>query len=216
MPQRHLTALIPVKGRNPKSRLSPLLTLEQRACLTDWMLRRVLRAVRAVEHVNTMQLIGSTENRSLQNLALEEAVAFCPERASSLNGALQAEMDRCLEQGQRVLIVFADLPLIDVNAISELIAQSRHDVDLILAPDIQQQGTNALLYQGTQPLKLVYGASSFERFQQQARAKRLKAHAFSHPALAHDLDTPTDWQVLLPHLAKLGFSLEVCAETSRG
>ena len=216
MSQRQLTALIPVKGRNPKSRLSPLLTPEQRARLTDWMLRRVLRATRAVESVNAVQLIGSAENQVLQALALEEGVAFCPEQTSSLNGALQAEVDRWLQQGHRALIVFADLPLIDANAIAELVAQSHHDVDLILAPDAQRQGTNALLYQGIRPLKLMYGPSSFERFLQQARAKELKAHAFSHPALAHDLDTPADWQALQLPLSKLGFSLEVCAEASRG
>lgn len=149
-------------------------------------------------------------------MAHEEGVTFCPEQASSLNGALQAELDRCLAQQQHVLIVFADLPLIDANAIAELIAQSRLEVDLILAPDAQQQGTNALLYQGTKPLKLVYGASSFERFLEQAKIKHLKTHAFSHPALAHDLDTLEDWHALQPHLAKLGFSLEVCAEASRG
>lgn len=215
MPERHLTALIPVKGKNPKSRLSPLLTLEQRARLTDWMLRRVLRAVCAVESVNVVQLIGPAETRSLQTLALEEGVACCPEQVSNLNGALQVELDRRIEQHQRALIVFADLPLVDAGAIAEFIAQSRHDVDLVLAPDSRQQGTNALLYQGPQPLKLVYGSSSFERFLQQARAKQLKAHAVSHPSLARDLDTPTDWQALLPHLSSLGFTLEVCAEASR-
>lgn len=216
MPQRPLTALIPVKGKNPKSRLSPLLTLEQRARLTDWMLRRVLRATRAVELVNAVQLIGPAGNHSLQALALEEGVAFCPEQASSLNGALQAELDRCLAQDHRALIVFADLPWIDANAIAELVAQSHHDVDLVLAPDVQRQGTNALVYQGAQPLKLVYGTSSFEHFVRQAQAKQLKVRVFSHLALAHDLDTQADWQALQPYLAKLGFSLEVCAEASRG
>lgn len=216
MLKRPLIALTPAKGRNPKSRLSSLLTPEQRARLTEWMLRRVLSAVRSLDDVSEVRLVGPGANDDLRALAQREGVSFCPEQAATLNGALQAELDRCLVQQHCVLIVFSDLPLIEASALKGLIAQAQQQAaDLTLTPDGHRQGTNALLYQGGSSLKLVYGACSFERFMQQALAKQWKAAVFQDSSLARDLDTPADWQALAPQLLEQGLSLEVCAEASR-
>ncbi len=203
-----LRVLIPIKGHNNKSRLSELLTEQQRLHLTQWMLKRTLDVVTSIERPKSICLIGHPKDLASQTLAQTMNVTFIQESFGDLNLALQAEVDQFIKP-QPLLILFADLPLI-THEVLQLFLQAAENTqaDLILAPDEQENGTNVLLYRGNTSLKMTYGLNSFSNFHQQAQASNLLIEKFSHPVLAQDLDTPEDWHRLSPQLAQLGFSLE--------
>lgn len=204
-----LQVLIPIKGTNNKSRLSPVLNVQQREQLTQWMLRQTVSAMKTVTWEKTIHLIGHPSDDASQTLARDMGVQFISESFESLNPALQAEVDRCFSQKQSVLVLFADLPFINSDTINGLLATVEDSkADLILAPDEHESGTNALFYRGSQPLKMQYGPDSFAHFIKQAETLNLYTATFVHPFLSQDLDTPEDWQLLQSRLANLGFSLE--------
>lgn len=199
-----LVALIPIKGEDNKSRLSSVLSALQREELSRWMLRKTLYAVCALPEIATVRLIGKHPESLSADI---EGCQYVQEREPTLNGALQAEVDLYLGKGNAVLILFADLPLIDSSVISAFIESAQ--ATFSLAPDVLERGTNALLYRGQCPLKMRYGAGSFPNYLKQAEAQGAKARVFRHPALAQDLDTPEDWTRLKSGLFALGFSLGV-------
>lgn len=183
-----------------------MLNAFQREKLSRWMLRKTLHAVCALPEIATVRLIGQHPESLVADI---EGFRYVREREPTLNGALQAEVDLYLGKGNAVLILFADLPLIDSSVISAFIESAQATQTFSLAPDVLERGTNALLYRGRHPLKMRYGPDSFPNYLKQAQAQGAKAHVFQHPALAQDLDTPEDWTRLKSDLFDLGFSMEV-------
>jgi 2-phospho-L-lactate guanylyltransferase len=207
-----LTALIPVKSQGNKSRLSEMLTLDQRQRLTEWMLMRTLNTVNRMSQVESIKLIG--QGASFESIAVAAGVEFVTEAEPTLNGALQAEVDRLHRQKHPCLILFTDLPLIDIASLTEFLEHGmREDTQLTLAPDAEKQGTNVLLYRGDSPLKMMYGINSFENYLTQAEKLNLNANIVQLDALAHDLDTPIDWQRWQSHVIESGFLLEAAVGT---
>lgn len=214
-PTRPLKVLIPIKGTNNKSRLSPLLNAQQRVHLKHWMLHQTLSAVCNIHWDKSVFLVGHSSDEPSQKLAREMHVQFVPESFESLNPALQTEVDACIARQQSILILFADLPFINLDAINGLLdTVEDSQADLILAPDEHETGTNALFYRNPQPLKMQYGLDSFSNFIKQAETLNLSTATFVHPFLSQDLDTPEDWQLLQSRLVHLGFSLEAAPEPS--
>jgi len=202
---RPLTALVPAKGRGGKSRLSPVLSADERECLSRWMLARALDALKRSSAVGTVRVVG--RDPALESLVRARGAAYVQERAASLNGALQVEFDRCLAAHGRALIAFGDLPLLEADAVDALVAAGER-TELVLAPDRCGRGTNALLYRGEASLLLRYGPDSFPAYLEGAASAGLNVEVVRHPALMDDLDTPADWARLRPALARLGCSLE--------
>ena len=206
-----LVALVPIKGAGNKSRLASVLSAPQRQRLSRWMLARTLSALAGVPDVGHVRLIGHAGDTASQQLARARQIAFVCETAADLNQALQAEVDRCLAQAQRVLILFSDLPLLTPTALESLLDAST--ATLTLAPDTHHRGTNALLYRGSVPFTMVYGPNSFSRYLEQARRQKITSTEFFDERLAWDLDTPEDWAHLVSRLQALGAPVEVASAT---
>ena len=108
-----------------------------------------------------------------------------------LNAELE-EAARLLRGKNDMLVLHADLPLLKA---ADLWALNETPGDLVIAPDDEDAGTNAVLMRGTS-VPFVFGTDSFRRFTAQADARGLKTSIVRSAGLAHDLDTPSDLALL--------------------
>jgi 2-phospho-L-lactate guanylyltransferase len=64
----------------------------------------------------------------------------------------------------------------------------------VIAPDEQEQGTNALALAPPDPGFFRFGPDSFQAHLEAAKALGAKPHILRRPGLANDLDTPDDYR----------------------
>jgi len=187
-----LWAIIPVKPlKNAKSRLSSVLSPDQRFQLAVAMLRHVLQVTASNQGV-TGVLVISRDTKALA-IARELGAKTLQEGAfSNLNPALlRATMFVRSWRADAVLILPADLPFIQDEDISGIIGRSA-DRSLVIATDQASDGTNALLVKPPGAIEYAYGPGSFERHISGAEAAGLGLHVYASERLALDIDVPED------------------------
>ncbi len=129
-----MRAVIPFKKSNAKSRLGPLLSLEEREQLAMAMLNDVARALldsgcfEVVDILSTSIIEVKGVNIVLTEKGLNEA----------LNEYLQKMTSHSMNEA--VLIIMADIPLVSVKNIKNITASG---ADIVIAPG-RMGGTNAL------------------------------------------------------------------------
>jgi len=191
-----LWAIIPVKPlRRGKSRLSGVLSLEARTALNHYLLSNTLETLASVPEIEH-SLVVSRDPEAL-TLAREYGARTVQEQGSPhLNIALtRATMVALSHFVQGVLIVPADLPLLTVDDIREVV---RHAVDppvIVITPDRHHQGTNALLISPPGLIKYEFGPDSFYRHCAQAKKVRARLEICERGSVALDIDLPEDLEL---------------------
>jgi 2-phospho-L-lactate guanylyltransferase len=196
-----LWAIIPVKPlKNAKSRLSPVLSPDQRFELAQAMLRHVLSVTTAARQV-TGVLVISRDTKALA-IAREMGAKTLQEGAmSNLNPALmRATMVVKSWRADTVLILPADLPFINAEDIRGMI-QLAVERSIVIAADNARDGTNALLVSPPGAIDFEYGSGSFEKHIHQAETAGLRAFTFESDRLALDIDLPADLETYQQILA---------------
>lgn len=185
------TALVPVKSLNEaKSRLAAHLTPEQRATLMLDMLHHVLGSLqdsRLFDHVSVV----SADTRVLQQAQRWGAQALIEEQAGH-NPALTAAATHELLQGTDALLtISADLPLLTISDIQQLVDKSKF-CHVVIAPSQDGSGTNALLTKPPLVLPYLFGVNSRYRYQSEIEKRQLTSAIQSSIGLALDIDTIED------------------------
>lgn len=184
-------AVIPMKALPcAKTRLAPVLTGAARAALAEAMLRQVLRVV-----VPQRGLCGAlVVSRDPQVLALARemgAVALHEPTEGDLNAALQWGASALSQRGAtHALILPADLPFITARDLAALLEPPAMSV--VIAPDAERTGTNALRLPLPFPFSPQYGEHSYQRHVQSTQGCGLSVHIVESATLALDVDTPAD------------------------
>jgi 2-phospho-L-lactate guanylyltransferase len=188
--------IIPVKPLNrAKSRLSGVLSPEQRQQLAETMLRHVLSVVQTVPQVMGT-LVISRDNKAL-SIAREYGARTVQESGTpELNSALmRATQVVGRWKGAAVFILPADLPLIaaeDVTAMIEMSGQSAHSV--VIATDKHDDGTNAMFIRPPGLIRYAYGEGSYARHKQLADEAGAEITVYRSERLLLDIDVPADLQ----------------------
>ena len=117
-------------------------------------------------------------------------------------GLTRAAMVASAYKAHGVLVIPADLPLIDSNDVREMIKMSKPGRCVVIAPDRRAEGTNALLLTPSDIIAFDYGVGSFVRHCERARIAEAHLEVFEAESLALDLDLPED-------LALIGMSLDM-------
>ena len=185
--------VVPVRGgETMKSRLAASLAPAERIELAEAMARHVIAtAVQVPDAVVTVVTACHRIARIAGDLG--SAVLF-----DRRNAGTAAACDQAIAEHGRagdLLFVNADLPWIDRAAIERLLAFGTMPV--VVVPDRQHVGTNALLLRGGADLDPCFGAASFDRHLAAAAGAGLNVAIFDDPAFAFDVDTAAD-------LAQLG------------
>jgi len=194
-------ALIPYKPVNPKTRLSCILSQEEREVFARAMLADV---VDAVKDANCSPVIVGTELFDSDDVQVTIADA-------DLNGALNSIIQE--PTGDPLLIIMADLPLANKDAIKRVITT---DKDMTMVPG-RGGGTNVVFVKEIKRFHFDYYGTSFLKHLQIAKDAGLSCEVIDSFRLHTDIDEKEDLVELLIHgngksrkyLEDLGFGLAV-------
>ena len=179
-----------------KSRLASALNPKARFSLSEHMLGRVAEAARAV--VDDVQLISP--DPLLREPASSLGLHFVLQRGRGLNEACEQARSQAASDGVSVLaIISGDLPNVsEVDVAALLCAAERGDPPaLAIAPDARGTGTNGLALRLPAPITFHFGPDSRSAHIMEAERANTVWSIVSTPALAHDIDTPSDYHTWL-------------------
>lgn len=185
--------IMPVKPLlRAKSRLSAVLTPEQREKLAMALFVRNLELLQ-----NTPRIAGVlVVSRDTKVLAVARDFGMTTVQESGqpeLNSALQRATDFLKTLGaDAVLILPTDLPLLSRENIDEILDLGRYTGSIVIAPDHEKDGTNALLVNPPGAISYHYGPASYARHRAAAELEGLDVKLYESPRVAMDLDTPED------------------------
>jgi 2-phospho-L-lactate guanylyltransferase len=203
-----LWAIIPVKPlRYSKSRLSHILSMDERAQLTSDILERTISAVDQVP-VITKTMVISRDTAALKVARKFGVSTYRETEKQDLNTALiRAAHIAAAQKAEGVLILPADLPLVTSADIEELIeavglanpngsnGYSFLKRVMVICTDRNQDGTNALLVSPPTAFTYQYGPNSFERHLNEAEKLGMTIRTVTVPNIEFDLDTEEDWHI---------------------
>lgn len=188
--------IIPLKGlASVKSRLGPVLPDRCRERLVVAMALDLIELLAGQSFLGPVcALVGAGWDGD----ALRSAGAsVLPEDASAggdLNKALMALESRRRRASR--LVLHGDLPYVTTTELHEL-AQRLTRFPLVLIPDAHARGTNGMAYREGCAPAFRFGRDSFPAHVQAAMRRGVTWDSLAAPALAQDIDTPTDLQRLL-------------------
>ncbi|MBA3871929.1 MAG: 2-phospho-L-lactate guanylyltransferase [Anaerolineae bacterium] len=185
--------IVPVKPLNQaKTRLSQVLSPEERQHLAETMLRHVLGVV---QHVPQLMgtLVISRDNKAL-SIAREYGARTVQESgAPELNAALmRATQVISRLNGSAILILPADLPLIIQEDVQGIIRMGEDEPSVVISTDKHQDGTNAMFIRPPGLFDYAYGPGSFRRHIDKAREVGAEVHIYESERLSLDIDMPAD------------------------
>ena len=192
-----LWAIIPVKPlRRGKSRLSGVLSEDERALLNYTMLSNTLKTLAEVAEISERLVVS----RDLAALALAReygARTLQEDGNPGLNTALRrATVVAQVYSASGVLIMPADLPLLSQSDVRELISYTDKPPVVVIAPDRRRDGTNALLTTPAGLIEYHFGPGSFQKHVQLAERQNVRVEVCSLSTLGLDLDYPEDLELL--------------------
>jgi 2-phospho-L-lactate guanylyltransferase len=191
-----LWVIIPVKSiHNGKSRLAGVLSSEQRENLNISMLTNLLETLRDWHEFSGVMVTSHDE--AVRKLTLSFGFEFLQEHAPfSLNNAVSSACKKSYEKGAtEVLILPADLPLINKKALQSILLNNTEPPVVVITPDRRKEGTNSLLINPLNGFNFQFGQNSFMIHQQNAIARNYRIAINFNPEMELDLDFPEDWDL---------------------
>jgi 2-phospho-L-lactate guanylyltransferase len=179
-------ALVPVKrAEGAKSRLAPVLAVEERQALQRAMLRDVLASLGKSRRLDGIAVI--TADPQAGEISRQSGALVLADPGHGLNPAVTAGVRALRDAGGAIIAVIpADIPLLLAREIDAALARVRREQVTIVGPDRHGLGTNALIFPADAAPAFGFGAGSCRRHLAGAGAvQRL-------PSLELDLDLPED------------------------
>lgn len=199
-------AIVPVKPlRRGKSRLAGLLSEDQRTRLNKHLLEHTLTTLNEIPEIEHTLVVS----RDPAALALTREMGgrtVLEDGAPQFNMAIKrATIVATAHGAHAVLILPADLPLIDPPDIRSILEQGKNPPVVVIAHDRRLDGTNGLFVNPAGLFEYSYGVGSFRRHSELAQAAHAKLIIVNSPTLGLDLDLPEDLE-FLGGLEMLGLS----------
>ena len=189
-------AVLPVKRFcDGKSRLAGLLDTAGREALARALCEHALGVLAACPTLGGTLVV--TDGAEVAELVRVQGATVLLEPAASISEAVEMGLAEVTRQGVgAALVLMADLPLVRTAEIAALLALLE-EVDVVLAPDRRDEGTNALALTLPPQLRLAFGQrDSFVRHVAEAEARQLRLRIQRSPGLGLDVDEPEDWREL--------------------
>lgn len=188
-------AILPVKPFNQgKSRLHPFLKSEEVYQLNRDFFTATYRRLRACREIDRILVV--TKDEEILNLVSEwGGVGLLENTPSSLNLAISqafSYIQKSNESGP-VLVIPADLPSMRTEDLCEMMmALARTNQFLVVIPDYNQTGTNALYMSKPGLITPMFGRRSFQKHIRQALVKSINLTVWLNDTMQSDLDTLQD------------------------
>lgn len=192
-----LWAIVPVKPlRRGKSRLGGVLSEEERTLLNYSLLGQTLTLLTNIKEVD--QTLVVSRDPSALALAREYGAKTIQEESTpQLNTALtRATILAQVYSTEGVLILPADLPLVQPDDIQQIIHLAEKPPVMVIAPDRRRDGTNCLLVNPAGLIRYAFGPESFEKHCELARKAGARLEIVENQAIGLDLDLPEDLDLI--------------------
>ncbi|MFZ0544084.1 MAG: NTP transferase domain-containing protein [Candidatus Promineifilaceae bacterium] len=201
-------AIIPVKPlRYGKSRLSHILSADERAALTRSMLGHTLEVLEGVKSI-FRTLVVSRDPAVLKVARQYGALTFSESDKQDLNMALtRATHIAIAQQANSVLILPSDLPFLtsaDVEMMINGVGSNGRNGNgngyhlqnraITICSDHNEEGTNALVLSPPTGFTFRFGENSFQRHLDEAERLGMTRRIIHAPGIKFDLDTMEDWK----------------------
>jgi 2-phospho-L-lactate guanylyltransferase len=160
------------------------------------MLGHTLKTLSRVEEIDHT-LVVSRDPAALA-LAREYNARTIQEVGSpQLNQALhRATMFSRAFNAEGVLILPADLPLVQPQDIQALLRSAAEPPVVVISPDRRRTGTNALLVHPTGLIDYAFGPASFKKHCDLAAKAGVRIEICEIPSIGLDLDLPEDLEII--------------------
>jgi 2-phospho-L-lactate guanylyltransferase len=192
-----LWAIVPVKPlRRGKSRLAGTLSEDERTHLNQYLLERTLKTLAGLKEIEQV-LVVSRDPQALAIARQFDARTVREDGTPQLNTALmRATVVAQVYATQAVLVLPADLPLLNSDDLLTLIQHASNPPVVVIAPDRHHKGTNALLISPSGLIQYDFGENSFQRHCERARKAGARLEIVDLPSLSLDLDLPEDLELV--------------------
>jgi 2-phospho-L-lactate guanylyltransferase len=192
-----LWAIVPIKPlRRGKSRLSEILSEEERAQLNHQLFLNTINVLREVKSISNI-LVVSRDSDVLTEARDLEVRTVTENGTPELNNALRrASLFSKMFSNEGILIVPADIPLLTPKDVEEFLCNRTKPPMIVISPDRRKKGTNMLLIDPADLITFSYGKDSFDIHRELARSKGAEVIVFENDRIALDLDLPEDYELL--------------------
>lgn len=196
-------ALLPLKDLvQAKTRLSGLLRPSERRALAQAMAEDVLAVLAAHEEIEHITLVS--DDPSAELLARKYATDCWSERSlecRGLNPLLQLATDRLMARdGQPLLVLHCDLPLLSADDVSAALASQRALDGLVIGCDRHRSGTNLLAFGATAVPHFCFGVDSCAGHVASAQGAGFPVQILQRSGIAVDVDEPADLKRVMERL----------------
>lgn len=192
-----LWAIVPVKPlRRGKSRLSTVLTEDERTALNQNLLSNTLKILSSVERIDKIMVVS--RDPGALTLAREFGARTVLENGNpELNTALRrAALVAKTYLANEIIIIPADLPLVTKQEIEDFLSRSGNPPEIVISPDRRKDGTNLLYIHPAGLIQFNYGSGSFANHLSQAEKAGARIEIVESLSLGLDLDLPEDLELL--------------------
>ncbi|MBW6518812.1 MAG: 2-phospho-L-lactate guanylyltransferase [ANME-2 cluster archaeon] len=206
-----MRAVIPFKKDNAKSRLSEVLSKNQREEFALKMLHDIVNVLIESDTFTDIDILNSSLSSIINNNYPLDVNLLVSDK--NLNDALNEYLKRASSHtNDEIFIIMADMPLVTKKQIHQMTALKG---DVIIAPG-SRGGTNALLIRRPDIFRVDYYGTSFLDHLRISKETGLDVDIFDSFMVSTDIDEPDDLIELMIHgqgtaveyLKNLGISLD--------
>jgi 2-phospho-L-lactate/phosphoenolpyruvate guanylyltransferase len=173
-----------------KTRLTSILSAEQRIGLACSMLYDVFKVLSDVPSIDELSIVTCDPNAIC--LAKEiGAKQYYEKNVSGINQAIKTVVDSLDERVDELFILPSDIPLITVKEMDLIIKQKRR-APVTVFPCKNRTGTNGLILSPPRVIDTAFGVNSLEKHCMNAVKAGCEYHVGTAPLLSYDIDTITD------------------------
>lgn len=194
-----IAAVIPMKSlHSAKSRLSNILTAQQRKNLAMYLLNTTIKELKESNFISEIVIVSSDE--AVKNYSSINNLTFVKDSDKGVNEAVILADKYCVDNGINANIVIPqDLPFISVKEIDEICTISnKYHKCIIICPSKRFDGTNILFRKPPGVIKTHYDNNSYMNHLKEASKFKIPIESLDIVKLRFDLDTKEDLLELFP------------------
>ena len=191
--EKDLLIIVPIKKLdNVKSRLSQILSLEERITLTNFLLYELINKLIKIKTINKhlkIEIAIVTRNKIIESFAKRHKIQIINDAdTKSLSAAMNIAAEWALKFHFKCICIFlGDLANPTLEDIQKFIQPPFLSNEIRLCPS-HDYGTNALFISPPKAIKFSYGRKSFYKHYISAIKSKLKISILPIQSLRNDID----------------------------
>jgi 2-phospho-L-lactate guanylyltransferase len=194
-----IAAVIPMKSlHSAKSRLSNILTAQQRKNLAMYLLDATIKEIKKSCIISEIIIVSN--DKAVKNYSCLNNLKFIKDSEEGVNKAVILADNYCIDNGIDANIVIPhDLPFISAKEIDKICTMSnKYHKCIIICPSKRFDGTNILFRKPPDVIKTHYDDNSYMNHLKEAYKFKIPIESLDIVKLRFDLDTKEDLLELFP------------------